>query len=475
MKETDIFDLPGNLEPGGFQPLAYRMRPDTLDLFLGQEHVAGEGAILERAILNDNLFSMILWGPPGCGKTTLANIIARETKSHFIEISAVLSGVKEIKDVIKNARDRKRIHRRRTILFVDEIHRFNKAQQDAFLPHVENGTIILVGATTENPSFEVIPALVSRCRVITLKPLSIPDIKTILKRALMDPHRGLGYMNLVCTEPALELIASFADGDVRSALSSLESAALFVSSGTGHGQGMPDPSSSGSPSPDVSSLKSPSIGIENIIHVGHVEKCLQKKALIYDKTGEGHYNLISAFHKSMRGSDPDAAIYWLFRMLMAGEDPYYILRRMVRFATEDVGMADPGALSAALNALESFRFLGHPEGDDAIAQAAVYLATAPKSNSVYRAVKKVREKIGETGSLEVPMHLRNAPTKMMKQMGYAEGYLYPHDYREGYIAQEYMPDELKGCKLYEPVNRGYEIRVIQMQETKGTGQPKVMK
>ncbi|MBF0200019.1 MAG: replication-associated recombination protein A [Desulfamplus sp.] len=428
---------------GRFQPLAYRMRPNTLDELVGQNHVAGEGAILNRAIVNDSIFSMILWGPPGCGKTTLANIIARETRSHFMEMSAVISGVKEIRDVIAGARDRKRIHRRRTILFVDEIHRFNKSQQDAFLPHVENGTIVLVGATTENPSFEVIPALISRCRIITLHPLSNTDIKVVLKRALADGEKGLGFMDLVCTDAALELIASFGDGDVRMALTSLETAAVFVSSSVREGE-----------------LTKPVT-----IEVEDVEKCLQKKALRYDKSGEEHFNLISAFHKSMRGSDPNGTLYWLFRMLMAGEDPYYILRRMVRFATEDVGMADPGALTAALNALESFRFLGHPEGDDAIAQAAVYLATAPKSNSIYKAVKNVRTEIQKSGYLPVPMHIRNAPTKMMKQMGYGEGYLYAHDYRDGYVFQDYLPCELNDCDFYKPMDRGYESSVRQRLQT----------
>ncbi|SLM27810.1 Replication-associated recombination protein A [Desulfamplus magnetovallimortis] len=426
----DLFEIKENEGTDFFQPLAYRMRPNSLDELLGQENIAGKGSLLQRAIAADKLFSMILWGPPGCGKTTLANIIAKETSSHFTELSAVLSGVKDIREVIERANERKRLYRKRTLLFVDEIHRFNKAQQDAFLPHVEKGTITLVGATTENPSFEVIPALISRCRVIRFNRLSHSDLKKLMNRALSDKEKGLGYMDLKCTEAAMDLMASFADGDVRVALTNLETVALFVASQE-----------------------------KETIDVEEIEKSLQKKALRYDKSGEEHYNLISAFHKSLRGSDPDGALYWLTRMIMAGEDPFYILRRMVRFATEDVGMADPGALTATLNALESFRFLGHPEGDDAIAQAAVYLATAPKSNSIYKAFGKVRKVVEETGYLPVPMHIRNAPTRMMKQAGYGAGYKYAHDYEEGYVPQKYLPSELDNYRFYEPSDRGYEKSV----------------
>ena len=441
-----------------FQPLAHRMRPISLDELVGQAHVVGKDTILRRAIQQDRLFSMIFWGPPGCGKTTLANIIANETCSHFTEISAVLSGVKEIRQLISQAKDRKTLYRKRTILFVDEIHRFNKAQQDAFLPHVEKGTIVLIGATTENPSFEVIPALISRCRVITLNSLSHEEIKSILRRAMMDEKKGLGFLGVHSTEAALDLMTSFSDGDVRMALTNLETVAIFLSSKNGEKrghevhQGANEQTSGFSGTKRVAALT---------IDVEDVEKSLQKKALRYDKSSEEHYNLISAFHKSLRGSDPDAALYWLYRMLMAGEDPYYIIRRMVRFATEDVGMADPGALTAALNALESFRFLGHPEGDDALAQAAVYLATAPKSNRIYTAGKALRQEIEKSGYLPVPGHIRNAPTQLMKSLGYGHGYRYAHDFKDAYTSQEYLPDELLGRRFYEPTDRGYEKSVQQ--------------
>ncbi|MCK5099297.1 MAG: replication-associated recombination protein A, partial [Desulfobacteraceae bacterium] len=332
-------------------PLADRMRPKTLDQLAGQEHITKKGELLQRAIENDTIFSIILWGPPGCGKTTIATIIANETKADFIHISAVLSSVKDVREIIKNAEEKRKLYKKRTILFVDEIHRFNKAQQDAFLHHVENGVITLVGATTENPSFEVIPALVSRCRVLSLKALDSNSIKKILTFALKDKENGLGSLNISFSDKAFDHIADVSEGDARVALSNLETIAVHCA--------------------DKSS-----VSIED------VELCLQKKAIRYDKSGEEHFNLISALHKSLRGSDPDAAIYWLGRMLQGGEDPIYILRRMVRFATEDIGIADPGALTVALNAMESFRFLGHPEGDEAIFQAVIYLATAPKSNAV---------------------------------------------------------------------------------------------
>ncbi len=436
----DLFDAGMAKVDMDHAPLADRMRPRTLEELEGQEDVVGPDTVLCRAIVNDNLFSVILWGPPGCGKTTLAGIIARETRSHFLQISAVLSGVKEIRAVIEEAREQRRCHARRTILFVDEIHRFNKAQQDAFLPHVEKGTIVLVGATTENPSFEVIPALVSRCRVVSLKSLTVRQIRRILERALADRDRGLGAMNLRFTGEALDHMASAADGDVRIALTSLEAAAIFARHGKSHGQDM-----------GTSTLLT--------VTLTDVEKAVQKKALRYDRAGDQHFNLISAFHKSLRGSDPDAALYWLTRMVSSGEDPLYVLRRMVRFAVEDVGIADPGALTVALNALEAFRFLGHPEGDDALAQAAIYLATAPKSNSVYMAGKAVRQEVKNSGSLGVPLHIRNAPTRLMKEQGYHAGYRYAHDYPEGYVAQEYLPSELKDCRFYKPTARGYEATV----------------
>lgn len=425
----DLFKT--NMEDSRFSPLADRMRPKRLEALLGQDHVAGENGVLTRAIKNDTVFSIILWGPPGCGKTTLAGIIAAETHSCFVQISAVLSSVKEIREIIQKAEEQRRLYRKRTILFVDEIHRFNKAQQDAFLFHVEKGVIVLVGATTENPSFEVIPALVSRCRVITLNPLSRKDIRKILEKALIDRENGLGDMKMTFSRESLDYIGAMADGDVRTALTGLETTAYYACQ----------------------------TGDFVFVDVEDVEAIFQKKAMAYDKSGDEHFNLISAFHKSLRGSDPDAALYWLARMMAGGEDPFYIIRRMVRFATEDVGLADPGALTTALNALEAFRFLGPPEGDDAIAQAAVYLATAPKSNTIYAAWKRVKTRVEQTGYLPVPLHIRNAPTKLMKDMGYKKGYKYAHDHKEGYVPQDYLPDEIKTERFYFPTDRGYESTV----------------
>ncbi len=406
-------------------PLADRIRPTTLEQLAGQEHITKKGELLQRAIEKDNLFSILLWGPPGCGKTTIATIIANETKAEFIRISAVLSSVKDVREIIKKAEERRKTLKKRTILFVDEIHRFNKAQQDAFLHHVENGVITLIGATTENPSFEVIPALVSRCRVLTLKALEPESIKDILISALTNREKGLGSQNITFSDKALDYIAGISDGDARVALSNLETVAFHF---TG----------------------------ESSVATDDVATCLQKKAMRYDKSGEEHYNLISALHKSLRGSDVDAAIYWLARMLEGGENPFYILRRMVRFATEDIGIADPGALTIALNAMETFRFLGHPEGDEAIFMAAIYLATAPKSNAVYMAEKKVKDEIKKSGYLPVPLHIRNAPTGLMKELGYGKGYKYAHNFKKGYVTQEYLPDDLKKERFYFPTNRGYE-------------------
>ncbi|MBI9087673.1 MAG: replication-associated recombination protein A [Desulfobacterium sp.] len=438
----DLFDVGIDQDDPMFRPLADRMRPERLDQVVGQDHVVGSGKLLHRAITDDKLFSTLLWGPPGCGKTTLAGIIARETLCHFVQISAVLSGVKDIRAVIEGAKQRRRLHGKRTILFVDEIHRFNKAQQDAFLHHVETGVIVLVGATTENPSFEVIPALVSRCRVVTLNRLDSSDIVSILERAAADTENGLGSLGLTFSKEAVAHIAAVADGDVRVALTSLETVAVYASS-----------QSRGKAGDTLV-----------VVTLEDAETAVQKKALRYDKAGEEHFNLISAFHKSLRGSDPDAAIYWLARMLSAGEDPFYVIRRMVRFATEDVGVADPGALGVALNAMESFRFLGSPEGDDALFQAAVYLATAPKSNSVYMAHKRVTQRIQETGYLPVPLHVRNAPTGLMKELGYNKGYKYAHDYKEGYVPQDYLPEELQEERFYLPTDRGYEAMVKQRLE-----------
>jgi putative ATPase len=377
---------------------------------------------------------MILWGPPGCGKTTLAKLMAAKTDAHFIHFSAVLSGVKDIRDVIRIAKDQLTLYRRKTILFVDEIHRFNKAQQDAFLHHVESGLITLIGATTENPSFEVISPLISRCRVVVLEALTEAEIFRIIESALKDPERGLGKLELQIAEDALHYLARISRGDARVALNNLEAAANLLLSGV-----------SGDDSGFVATITVPVIA-----------SLLQQKALVYDKTGEEHYNLISALHKSMRGSDPDAAVYWLARMIESGEDPLYLARRMVRFATEDIGNADPRALQVALNSMEAYRFLGSPEGELALIQAAVYLATAPKSNSIYRAYQNVQTTINETGALPVPMHIRNAPTELMRSLDYGKGYQYDHDFADAMTSQAYLPESIQGKSFYVPIDRGYE-------------------
>ena len=438
----DIFDYHAQKAAQASRPLAERMRPRHIDEFIGQQPVVSAGSLIRHAIEEDRIFSMILWGPPGCGKTTLARIIAGQTKSHFVQFSAVLSGVKDIRAVIEEARNQQKIHRKRTILFVDEIHRFNKAQQDAFLHHVESGLITLIGATTENPSFEVIAPLLSRCRVITLDRLTEDDLAAIIEQALSDGPRGLGELNLQLAPEAREAIIRIADGDGRVALNSLEVAASLV----------------------VSKKKADSSKAAGKITLKDLEAALQKKALVYDKDGEEHYNLISALHKSLRDSDPDAALYWLARMLAAGEDPFYIARRMVRFASEDIGNADPHALGVALNAMEAFKFLGHPEGELALAQAAVYLATAPKSNSIYSAFGKVCEVIKKTGSLPVPFHIRNAPTRLMQDLGYGKDYKYAHHYQEAIVAQQHMPDKLKGQHFYFPTSRGFEKTIKERLE-----------
>ena len=429
MKNLDLFSQGTQNDILATAPLAERMRPQTLDEYIGQEHLTGAGTLLRHAILEDRLFSMIFWGPPGSGKATLARILAGETKANFVSFSAVLSGVKEIRQVIDDAKEVWEGKKKKTILFVDEIHRFNKAQQDAFLPHVESGLITLVGATTENPSFEVIAPLLSRTRVLTLKPFTNDHLLAILRRALDDTSKGLGTLSIRADDDALEFIAGISDGDARTALGNLEAAASLVSSLAAG---------------------------ERIITAQAAREALAKKTLLYDKEGEEHYNLISAFHKSMRGSDPDATLYWLGRMLAAGEDPMYILRRMVRFASEDVGNADPQALVVTMAAQQAFHFIGLPEGELPIAQAAVYLATAPKSNSLYAGYGRTKDLIAKTGSLPVPLHIRNAPTKLMKELEYGKGYQYAHDYPDAFVAQEYLPEKLQGTVLYSPKDSGFE-------------------
>jgi putative ATPase len=414
-------------------PLAERMRPEYLDDFVGQEHLLGPSRFLRTLIEKDQLQSLIFWGPPGTGKTTLAAIIARSTRSHFLSFSAVLSGVKEIRQVIQEAEEQ-RYHGRRTILFVDEIHRFNKSQQDAFLHAVEQGIIVLIGATTENPSFEVNSALLSRCKVLTLRGLTSAEIRQILEKALEDPEKGLGLLRAGLAPEAMKHLSEMSHGDARVALNALEAAVYSVS-------------------PDREGRR--------VIPLPIAEEAMQRKALLYDQDGEEHYNIISAFHKSLRGSDPDAALYWLARMIEAGEDPLYVARRMVRFASEDVGLADTQALSMALMSMEAFQFLGHPEGDLALAEAAVYLATAPKSNAVYVAYDKARKDVAEKGALPTPLHIRNAPTKLMKDLGYGQGYKYAHDYSGAIVPQDYFPEGIGPRIYYQPTNRGYEKTVAE--------------
>lgn len=420
-------------------PLAERMRPTSLDQFVGQEHILGKGRILEGLLARQKLPSLILWGPPGCGKTTLAKLIAQEVGARFTIFSAVLQGVKELRAIIEEAKGEREQGRRPLILFVDEIHRFNKAQQDAFLPHVEEGLITLIGATTENPSFEIIPPLLSRCRVIMLEPLSTQDLTTILHRALEERERGLGRLGLRINEAAAQHLVESCDGDARALLNHLEVVAEYAASLAQETQGME-------------------------ITVAMVEEAVQQRPLRYDKAGEEHYNLISAFHKSLRGSDPDAALYWMARMLTAGESPHYIARRMVRFASEDIGIADPQALQVALAALQAYDFLGSPEGELALAQAAVYLATAPKSNAVYTAFNAATADARRYGSLPVPLHIRNAPTQLMKRLGYGKGYKYAHNFPEGVVEQDHLPPELRDRIYYKPTNRGYERTVAERLE-----------
>jgi putative ATPase len=414
-------------------PLATSMRPNSLHTFVGQEHLIGKGRVLRRAIETDRIPSMIFWGPPGCGKTTLAYIIANTTGAHFAPVSAVSASVNDLRKIIQQAMERLKVHLQKTILFIDEIHRFNKTQQDAVLPFVEDGTVILIGATTENPSFEVTSPLLSRTRVMPLKPLTEDEIQILILRALKDKFQGIGVLNATLAPDAMSHLIAMSGHDARVALNTLETAA----------QSMP---------PDAEGKR--------LITLPVIEDALQRRAVLYDKAGEQHYDLISALHKSMRGSDPDASIYWVAMMLEAGEDPLYIARRLVRFASEDIGMADPQALVVAMAAQQAVHFIGMPEGNLALAEAAVYLATAPKSNSLYEAYNRVREEIKHGSSESVPLHLRNPVTPLMQEMGYGKDYKYAHDYPEHFVEQQHLPDSLKGKRFYTPGKFGYEKQVL---------------
>ncbi|MFO7301156.1 MAG: replication-associated recombination protein A [Acidobacteriota bacterium] len=423
--------FPDDPAPVAGTPLSERMRPRRLDDIVGQDALLGPGRPLREALDRGQLHSLILWGPPGTGKTTLARLMATVAGVDFVAFSAVTSGIREIKDVIAAAEQRRRMTGRRTVLFIDEIHRFNKAQQDAFLPHVEAGTIVLVGATTENPSFEVNSALLSRARVYVLEPLTTDHLVTILRRALVDEEHGLGSMNVDADDDALAALAVHASGDARVALNLLEQVAGLLPVVDGHRR----------------------------LDRRALEGLIERRALRYDKAGEEHYNLISALHKSIRNSDADAALYWLARMIESGEDPLYLARRLVRMASEDIGLADPRALEIALAAKDAVHFLGMPEGNTALAQCAVYLAAAPKSNAVYTAYGAAARDAMRDEALPVPLHLRNAPTKLMKELGYGRGYRYAHDEAEGVAAMSCLPEHLDGRRYYEPTGRGIEARI----------------
>jgi len=432
MQGLPLFDLPEGDDIPRNMPLAARMRPRSFAEFVGQEHLVAEGRVFRKCIESDQLPSIILWGPPGSGKTTLAQIIASVTTSHFSPLSAVSAGVADLRHVIAEAKKRLKASGQRTVLFIDEIHRFNKAQQDVVLPFVENGTVTLIGATTENPSFEVIAPLLSRCRTFRLNLLSDQEIRLIAERAVKDEGRGLGEFKVDETEEALKHLVAMSNGDARVALNALEMA-TFATPPDGDGR--------------------------RPIGLPAVEEALQHRALLYDKGGDQHFDLISALHKSLRGSDPDASLYWLARMLEAGEDPLYIARRLVRFASEDVGMADPQALTIAVAAQQAVHFVGLPEGNLALAEAAVYLATAPKSNSLYRAYSRVQEDIQHGRNEPVPLHLRNPVTGLMRQMGYGKDYKYAHDYAGHFVEQQNLPSSLQGKRYYLPGDEGYEKEI----------------
>jgi len=430
---SDLFDHSNTKNE--YAPLAERMRPRSIDELIGQDHLVGPGKFLSTLIQRDQIPSLILWGPPGVGKTTIASIIAHHTRSEFVFYSAILGGVKEIRAIAEEARNRQKFNRRRTILFVDEIHRFNKSQQDAFLPFVEKGIVTLIGATVENPSFEVNAALLSRSKVLLLHALEAEDLARLIKRALADSERGLGRLELEMDDKSVTLLAESSYGDARRALTTLETAADIALQNGKH-----------------------AIDEETVV------EAMQHKMLLYDKKGEEHYNLVSAFIKSMRGSDPDAAVYWMTRMLEAGEDPLFILRRMVIFASEDIGNADPQALQTAVAATESFRFIGLPEGVLPMSQAAVYLACAPKANSSYMAYLAARKDVKEFGALPVPLHVRNAPTALMKSIGYGNDYKYPHNYDGHYVPEQYLPEKLKDRLYFSPSDQGREKEIAERLE-----------
>lgn len=429
MRQLSFFHSQGDKDLKANAPLAERMRPRRIEEFLGQSHLLGPGKILDRILRNQHLQSIIFWGPPGCGKTTLAGIIASQTGAHLISLSAVMAGTREIRAAVDDARSRWAREKRRTWLFMDEIHRLNKAQQDTLLPHVENGTLLLLGATTENPSFEIVRPLLSRTRTLVLEPLTERDLSALIDETLADRDRGLGNHPAQLTGEARSYLVTASGGDARVLLNGLEIAVMTTP---------------------------PSEGGIRRIDLEAVNEALQRRAVHYDKGGEEHFNLISALHKSVRGSDPDAALYWLARMLDAGEDPLYIGRRLVRMATEDVGLADPFALVHAMSAVRSYEFLGSPEGELGLAQTAVYLALAPKSNSMYTAYGKALDTAKKTGASRVPLHLRNAPTGLLKRLGYGREYQYPHDDPEGWIPEVYLPEGLEGSWFYRPTARGWE-------------------